>query len=131
MLIRRAFQAAAAALVIAVSAMSAQAISQQKFDKKAFDEAQEGGKSILVQVHATWCPICTVHDRTFAKLSEDPRFKELISFRIDFDTEQKLWRSFKAQKQSTLIVFKGKKEVGRSVGDTNPKSIEALLAKSL
>ena len=38
---------------------------------------------------------------------------------------------FNVQRQSTLIVFKGKQEAGRSVGDTNAASIEALLAKGL
>jgi hypothetical protein len=33
--------------------------------------------------------------------------------------------------QSTLIVFKGKREAGRSAGDTNAASIEALLAKAI
>jgi hypothetical protein len=40
-------------------------------------------------------------------------------------------KRFGVQRQSTLIVFKGKQEAGRSVADTNPASIEALLAKSL
>jgi thioredoxin 1 len=35
------------------------------------------------------------------------------------------------QKQSTLIVFKGTQETGRSTGDTNAASIEGLLAKAL
>ncbi len=38
---------------------------------------------------------------------------------------------FGVQKQSTLIVFKGATEVGRSIGDTDKASIEALLAKGL
>jgi hypothetical protein len=33
--------------------------------------------------------------------------------------------------QSTLIVFKGSAEQGRSVGDTKESSISALLNKSL
>ena len=40
-------------------------------------------------------------------------------------------RGLKAQMQSTLITFKGEKEVGRSVGDTRRQSIEALLNKLL
>jgi hypothetical protein len=35
------------------------------------------------------------------------------------------------QKQSTLIVFKGKQEAGRSTGDTNAGSIAALVGKSI
>jgi hypothetical protein len=40
-------------------------------------------------------------------------------------------KQFGAQMQSTLIVFKGTAEQGRSVGDTKQGSIAALLDKSL
>ena len=40
-------------------------------------------------------------------------------------------RALNVQSQSTLVVFKGKQEVGRSAGDTNPTSITALVAKSI
>jgi hypothetical protein len=36
-----------------------------------------------------------------------------------------------AQTQSTLIVFKGETETGRSVGDTDKDKIAALLDKAL
>jgi hypothetical protein len=40
-------------------------------------------------------------------------------------------KEFGANMQSTLIVFKGAAEKGRSVGDTAEASIAALLDKSL
>ena len=40
-------------------------------------------------------------------------------------------RRFKATVQSTLITFKGKQEIARSVGDTNPDSITDLLRLAL
>ena len=49
---------------------------------------------------------------------------------IDFDTSKPLLRKLHVAQQSTLIVYKGKTEVGRSTGDTDPASIEALLAKA-
>jgi thioredoxin 1 len=36
-----------------------------------------------------------------------------------------------AQKQSTLIVFDGATEKGRSTGETDPAAIQSLLAKSV
>jgi thioredoxin 1 len=33
--------------------------------------------------------------------------------------------------QSTLVAFKGDKEVGRSVGDTTPDGLEGLIKKTL
>jgi thioredoxin 1 len=40
-------------------------------------------------------------------------------------------RALKATTQSTIIVFKGAKEVGRSAGETNAKAIADLLDKAL
>jgi hypothetical protein len=39
--------------------------------------------------------------------------------------------AFKVQRQSTLIVFKGEREMARSTGDTKPDSIAAMLRKAL
>jgi hypothetical protein len=64
-------------------------------------------------------------------LTADPKFKELKIFRVDFDEMKPVVRQFGAQMQSTLIVFKGSAEKGRSVGDTKQASIAALLDKSL
>jgi hypothetical protein len=40
-------------------------------------------------------------------------------------------RKFGAQVQSTLIVFKGNKETGRSVGSTSESAIDGLMRKAL
>ena len=52
-------------------------------------------------------------------------------FKVDFDTQKDDVRALKANSQSTLIVYNGETEKGRSVGDTNPGSIEALLDQAL
>jgi thioredoxin 1 len=64
-------------------------------------------------------------------LTEDPKFRDLKVFRVDFDAMKPVVKQFGAQMQSTLIVFKGSVEQGRSVGDTKQASIAALLDKSL
>ena len=65
------------------------------------------------------------------QLTADPKFKDLEYFNIDFDTQKDLVRRFSARMQSTLIAFKGTKEQGRSVGETNRSAIAALLNKVL
>jgi thiol-disulfide isomerase/thioredoxin len=118
----------AAALGFAVAASAA---DNKPFDQKAFEEAQAAGKPILVEVHAPWCPICKAQAPILSKLKGEARYKELVSFEIDFDSQKDLLRKFKVTKQSTLIVYKGKEEVGRSTGDRNPGSIAALLGKGI
>ena len=88
------------------------AAGPQAFDDKGFAEAQKAGKPIL------------------SELIADPKFKNLVYFIIDFDSQKDLATRFGVRMQSTLIAFKGEKE-GRSVGGTNPASIAALLNKTL
>ena len=97
----------------------------------AFDEALKAGKSILIEIHATWCPTCKAQSAILGPLFADPKFSKLVVLRVDFDAQKDIVRKFGARMQSTLIVFKGGAEVGRSVGDTNPDSIAALLGKAV
>ena len=131
MLNRRHLLGALAMSAVLALGSIASATDKKPFDQKAFEAAQSAGKPILVEISAPWCPVCKAQAPTLSKLRNEPRFKELVSFNIDFDSQKDLLKRFNVQKQSTLIVFKGKQETGRSTGDTNPGSIEALLGKSI
>jgi thiol-disulfide isomerase/thioredoxin len=122
----------AIALAAAFSfAPTVQAAEKRPFDQKAFEAAQAAGRPILIDVSAPWCPVCWAQGPIIARIASEPRMKSLAIFTVDFDSQKELLRKLKVQKQSTLIVFKGGKEVGRSTGDTNPGRIEALLNKSI
>ena len=120
-------------LLVASVALSlpAAAAEWKDFDAGAFAQAQKDGKPILVDVFAAWCPVCRAQNPILVQLTREPKFVDMVVFKVDFDTQKDELRALKAQSQSTLIVYKGDKETGRSVGDTNPGSIEALLDTAL
>ena len=60
-----------------------------------------------------------------------PKFKDMTVLTVDFDSQKDALRTLDARTQSTLIVYKGGREVGRSVGVTERGAIETLLATSL
>ncbi len=121
----------AGALAIAAPFAPAWASSAVPFSAEAFKAAQASGSPILVEIHADWCPTCKAQNPILDKLTANTKFKDLKVFRVDFDAMKPVVRQFGAQMQSTLIIFKGTAEQGRSVGDTREASIEALLDKSL
>ena len=128
MIHRRSVLVSLAALPL-LAAVPAEAAMPVTFDNAAFKAAMDAGKPILVEIHASWCPTCKAQKPILDGLLQG-RFKDMMAFRVDFDSQKDVVREFGAQMQSTLIVFAKGAEVGRSVGDTNPASIEALLAKS-
>jgi len=130
MLSRRSLLFAAVAATTAAVA-PAFAAGPQPFNDAAFAEAQKVGKPIFVAIHASWCPTCQAQKPILAELMADSKFKDLVYFTIDFDSQKDLVRRFGARMQSTLISFKGATEQGRSVGDTDRASIASLLNKVL
>jgi len=124
--------AATALYVLTIpAAIPAQAGEAVTYTDAAFEAAQAAGKPILVEVSAPWCPICKAQKPILAKLAADPRFKDLVILDIDFDSRKDVLRRFDARSQSTLIAYKGKTEVGRSIGETQPEWIEGLVEKTL
>jgi thiol-disulfide isomerase/thioredoxin len=119
---------AAAALA---GALPATAEEWKPFDAVAFAAAQKAGKPILVDVFAAWCPTCRAQNPILVQLTREPKYKDMAVFKVDFDTQKDALRAFNAQSQSTLIVFNGGTEKGRSVGDTDKASIAALLDQAL
>ena len=114
-----------------LSAVPALAVERVNYTPAAFDSAEKAGKSILVEIHATWCPICKAQAPILAGLERDQKFNDLVVIHIDFDSQKDAVRRFGAQMQSTLITFKDGAETGRSVGDTHKDSIAALLDKAI
>jgi len=129
MISRRVFVASGAAGALAAAFPASAA--ETAFVQAHFDEALKAGKPILVEIHASWCPTCKAQRAILGPLFKDPKFADLTVLRVDFDAQKDVVRKFGATMQSTLIAFKGGAEVGRSVGDTNPASIAALLGKTV
>lgn len=101
----------------------------QPFDVQAFQDAQAAGRTIVVDVSATWCPTCKAQKPIVQAIERaNP---QLVVFDVDFDNAKAVLKQFSVRSQSTLIVFKGKNEVARSTGDTNPDSLRNLVAKGL
>jgi thiol-disulfide isomerase/thioredoxin len=96
-----------------------------------FKEAVAAGGPVLVHVTAPWCPECKLQKPVVAKLLSTPDFRGMKEFKVDFDTQKNALKQLRVQRQSTLIVYKGGKEVDRMTGNTNPAVIEALMRKAL
>lgn len=101
------------------------------FSQRVFDKLTREGKAVVLDVTATWCPTCKEQKSILDSLMKQLAYKDVTLLTIDFDTSKSLLRKFKVSMQSTLVAFKGSTEVGRSVGDTNPKGIEGLIKKAV
>lgn len=66
-----------------------------------------------------------------SELLPEVEFRGITALRADFDAQKKVVRSFGVRYQSTLIVFKGGREVSRVTAETDRERIAGLLRKGL
>lgn len=118
------------ALAMSTFAAFAMAGPSEPYTQKRFEELAAQGRPALVAVHADWCPTCKAQKPIVRELMGRPEFKDVTELVVDFDAQKPIVKRLKAPGQSTLIAFKGGKEVGRSVGDTTKAGIEALVKKA-
>lgn len=114
----------------ATSLCAASAATELPFTEASFLQAQHDNKPILVHVWASWCPTCKAQAPTLSQIESDPANKDLIVYKVNFDTQKDVTRQFDVRMQSTLIAFHGGVEKARSTGDTDPASILALVTKT-
>ncbi|HEX5394543.1 MAG TPA: thioredoxin family protein [Rhodocyclaceae bacterium] len=124
------FGKAAVLFVLSSLASIAMAGEIKVFSEQEFDRLTQAGKPVVVDVSATWCPTCKQQKPILEGLMKQPAYKDVTLLTLDFDTNKPTLKKFKVAMQSTLVAFKGAKEVGRSVGDTNAESIDALFKKA-
>ncbi len=120
---------AAAATIIA--AQPALAVERQRYSVAALQSAQAQGRPVLVDIAAWWCPVCKSQEAKIKRITADPIFTKLLILRLDFDGQKKEWRALGANRQATLIGYKGRQEVGRVAFQTDEGLIADLLRKTV
>lgn len=129
----RLIDAIRAILIVVAATLSwpAQAGEIGPWDEAAFENAQSAGMPIVIHVTAPWCPTCRAQHPTVETLAAASQHTNLTVFEVDFDSQKDVLKRFDVRQQSTLIAFRGRGEVARSVGETRPDRISALFDATL
>jgi hypothetical protein len=64
-------------------------------------------------------------------LVEKPEFKDVTIFEADYDANKEELQNLNAYHVTTLILYRDKNEVQRTVGETRAEVIEPLLRKAM
>ena len=129
MMVLRAFFAGLVAVML-LGSVAASAAETKAYSPEALAQAKESGKPVLVEVYAAWCSVCRAQSPIVQALTGEPKYKDLIVFKADFDKDKSDLKALDVRQQSTLILYKDGEEIDRSVGDTSAFSIEAMLDKT-
>ncbi|MBS0445822.1 MAG: thioredoxin family protein [Proteobacteria bacterium] len=104
---------------------------QLPYTRARLDTALAQGKPVIVDLRADWCPTCKEQKPIVDALLKEDKRKGITLLLADFDNEDALKDRLHVTQQSTFVVFKAGKEVGRSTGQTDKAQIAALFDKAL
>jgi thioredoxin 1 len=117
--------------VLAFASVPAAAQPIRPFSTAALKAAQAKGEPVLVDAFAPWCPTCRAQAPTLDAIAASPDYAKLVILRLDYDHQIAEKKALGINQQSTLIAFKGSREVGRTLGVTQADQIKAFAATPL
>ena len=116
--------------------LSANAMEKETtFNQKLFDKAQSEGKVIIISSWIEYCSSCLGQMKILQKAKNDGKLNDIEFDNIEyfsFDvTNRNIADLFNVQYQTTLIIFKNKEEVYRSLGETTKDLLYEAIKSSI
>ena len=105
------------------------------FDQKLFNKAQSEGKVIIISSWIKYCSSCAGQMKILNKAKKDGKLNDIEFENIEyfsFDvTNRNIADLFNVQYKTTLIIFKNKEEVYRSLGETTKDLLYEAIRSSI
>ena len=115
--------------IFLVLSFSANVLAKETtFKKELFDKAQAEGKVVIVSSWIKYCSSCASQMKVLDKAKSD--FDNIEYFAFDV-TNKEIAELFDVQYQTTLLIFKDKKLVYRSIGETTKDLIYKAIQSSI
>ena len=116
-------------LIFCISVLSFNAIAKETtYNKVDFDKALSEGKVVVVSSWIKYCTSCASQMKVLNKAINE--FDNIEYFAFDV-TNKEIAKFFNVQYQTTLLIFKEKKEVYRSIGETSKDLIYKAIRSSI
>ena len=115
----------AAAILFAATSASF-ALDIKPYSAQELKAEQQAGRPVSLHFHASWCPTCRAQEKVFQQWKGDASVPGTLLV-VDYDTEKELRKQLGVRTQSTLISYRGTKEVGRLAGESDADKLRSVL----
>mgnify|MGYP003956316649 CR=1 FL=1 len=97
------------------------------FTLEAFNEAQETGKTIVINSWNKYCGTCSRQTKILNEAQKD--FPDVIFFSYEQNKHKDIAELLNVEYWATIIIYKNSKEIAKVIGITNKNDIYSLINK--
>ena len=109
-------------LIVILFNFSATGISKEtNFTNEIFEKSQLDGKTVVIHSWNKTCSTCARQVKILDKAKQD--FKDVIFLSFEQTKDRDIAKFLSIDYWTTIVVYKGNKEVSRSIGQTNKEKI--------
>ena len=110
--------------------ISANAVEKKtNFVIENFEEAKASGKTIVINSYEVWCGTCSKQIKILDQAEKE--FKEIIFLSYEQSKNKDIAKKLGIKHWTTIVVYKGKNEIFRIIGQTDKETIYSAIKKGI
>ena len=110
--------------------LSANAVEKKtNFSTEFFEKAKDSGKTVVINSYEVWCGTCSEQTKILNQAEKE--FKDIVFLSYEQSKNKEIAQKLNIKYWTTIVVYKGNKEVARIVGQTDKKTIYSAIQKGI
>ncbi len=99
------------------------------FSLSSLEKAKAADKTVVVNSYEPWCWSCRKQDKVLIGAKDE--FKDVVFLTYQQGKHKDIAQALNISVRTTIVVFKGKKEVARIIGQTEKTEIYSAIKKGI
>ena len=99
------------------------------FSLSSLEKAKAADKTVVVNSYEPWCWSCRKQDKVLIGAKDE--FKDVVFLTYQQGKHKNIAQALNISVRTTIVVFKGKKEVARIIGQTEKTEIYSAIKKGI
>ena len=99
------------------------------FSLSSLEKAKAADKTVVVNSYEPWCWSCRKQDKVLIGAKDE--FKDVVFLTYQQGKHKDIAQALNISVRTTIVVFKGKKEVARKIGQTEKTEIYSAIKKGI
>ena len=110
--------------------ISANAVEKKtNFSIETLEKAKTTGKTIVINSYEIWCGTCTKQTKILDQAEKE--FNEVVFFSYEQSKNKDIAKKLKIKHWTTIVVYRGGKEIARIIGQTDKETIYSAIKKGI